>query len=111
MACDVITLVRQECKELNLTQQPKRTGSASARVMSGDKEKKRISSQAPNVFHPLRDMGIETTKKKNHDIDEFTSIEQYQENRHLTKPKQQHIENWLDETTFESSCKIICLMF
>jgi len=33
MACDLITLVRQECKEINLSQQPvKRTGSASARV-------------------------------------------------------------------------------
>lgn len=33
---------------------------------------------------------------KDHDIDEFAVIEQHQENRHLTKPKQQHIENWLD---------------
>jgi hypothetical protein len=36
MACDVITLVRQECKEINMIQQqqqqPKRVGSASARV-------------------------------------------------------------------------------
>ena len=37
MACDVITLVRQECKEINLIQQqqqqqPKRSGSALARV-------------------------------------------------------------------------------
>jgi len=36
MACDVITLVRQECKEINMIhqqqQQPKRSGSASIRV-------------------------------------------------------------------------------
>lgn len=35
MACDVITFVRQECKEINLVQQqqqPKRSGSALARV-------------------------------------------------------------------------------
>jgi hypothetical protein len=35
MACDVITLVRQECKEINLIQQQqqqKRSGSALARV-------------------------------------------------------------------------------
>jgi hypothetical protein len=37
MACDVITFVRQECKEIFLTQQQqqqKRSGSASARVRS-----------------------------------------------------------------------------
>jgi len=36
MACDVITLVRQECRTINMTQQqqqqPKRPGSASTRV-------------------------------------------------------------------------------
>lgn len=43
MACDVITFVRQECKEINLVQQqqqPKRSGSALARVCH---EKSRIS--------------------------------------------------------------------
>ncbi len=41
--------------------------------------------------------------KKDHDIDEFASNEQHHENRHLTMPKQQHIENWLDGSEFESS--------
>jgi len=43
-------------------------------------------------------MGLEITHKKNHDVDEFTSI-------HLPIPKQQHIENWLDGSEFEPSCK------
>ncbi len=55
-------------------------------------------AHAPAAFHPLRDMGLQATNKKDHDIDEFASIEQ---NRHLTKPKQQHIENWLDGSEFE----------
>ncbi|CAF3619917.1 unnamed protein product [Rotaria socialis] len=111
MACDVIALVRQQCKEINLIQQQqqqKRSGASSARLTNGDREKKRISSstQSPlgaNVFHPLRDMGLETSKKIDHDIDEFASIQKYHENHHLTMPKQQHIENWLDGSEFESS--------
>jgi hypothetical protein len=50
-------------------------------------------------------MSLETTNPKDHDIDEFASIQQHQENRHLTMPKQQHIENWLDGSEFQSSCK------
>ncbi|CAF1377122.1 unnamed protein product [Adineta steineri] len=108
MACDVITLVRQECKDINMIQQQqqqKRPGSNSARLANGIKEKKRISSstqqaQVSNVFHPLRDMSLETT---NHDIEEFATIQQHQGNHHLTMPKQQHIENWLDGSEFEVS--------
>lgn len=39
MACDVITLVRQECKTLNIVQpqQQKRSGSASTRVCDRSK--------------------------------------------------------------------------
>ncbi len=62
-------------------------------------------AHVPNTFHPLRDMGLETINKKDHDVDEFTSIQQHHENRHLTMPKQQHIENWLDGSEFEPSCK------
>jgi hypothetical protein len=57
-------------------------------------------AHVPTTFHPLRDMSLQTTNKKDHDIDEFASI---QENRHLTMPKQQHIENWLDGSEFEPS--------
>ncbi|UJR23332.1 hypothetical protein I4U23_026346 [Adineta vaga] len=101
MACDVITLVRQECKEINMIQQQKRSGSNSARVTNGNKERKRISSstqQGPvsNVFHPLRDMSLEAG---NHDIEEFTSVQSHR----LPMPKQQHIENWLDGSEFEPS--------
>jgi len=104
MACDVIALVRQECKEINMIHQ-KRTGSAVARV---DKEKKRISSTtASNTFHPLCDMGLKTTNKKDHDIDEFVSIKHHHENRHLTMPKQQRIESWLDGSEFEPSANQI----
>jgi hypothetical protein len=61
-------------------------------------------AHASNVYHPLRDMGLETSVKKDSDIDEFSS----HENRHLTMPKQQHIENWLDVSEFELSCKEFC---
>jgi hypothetical protein len=50
-------------------------------------------------------MGLETTNKKDHDIDEFTSIQHHHANQHLTMPKQQHIENWLDGSDFEPSGK------
>lgn len=53
-------------------------------------------AHAAPTFHPLRDMGLQISNKKDHDIDEFASI-------HLTKPKQQHIENWLDGSEFEPS--------
>jgi hypothetical protein len=62
-------------------------------------------AHSSNNFHPLRDMGLETTNKKDHDIDEFTSIQHHHANQHLTMPKQQHIENWLDGSEFEPSCK------
>ncbi|CAF4757070.1 unnamed protein product [Rotaria sp. Silwood1] len=111
MACDVITLIRQECKEINMIQQQqqqKRPGTSSARLANGDREKKRISSNTqqtsvPNSFHPLHDMGLELTNKKDHDIDELASIQKHHENHHLTMPKQQHIEKWLDGSEFESS--------
>lgn len=100
MACDVITLVRQECKEINLSQQPpKRTGSASARSTNSGTEKKRLSSnnhhhsQIPNTFQPLRDMSSQIPKKKvDHDVDEFASIDTHQQ-----------MENWFDEADFHSS--------
>jgi len=62
MCCDIISLVRQEYREIPLAQQPKRSGSASAR----DKQKRRIPSSSRrtdgsenNVFQPLRDMSLE----------------------------------------------------
>lgn len=56
-------------------------------------------THVPNTFHPLRDMGLEVTNKKDHDVDEFGFIEQHHDNRFLTTlPKQQHIENWLDDS-------------
>jgi hypothetical protein len=50
-------------------------------------------------------MSLQPANNKVHDIDEFAPVQQYQENRHLTLPKQQHIENWLDGSEFEPSCK------
>jgi hypothetical protein len=50
-------------------------------------------------------MSLQPANNKVHDIDEFAPVQQYQENRHLTMPKQQHIENWLDGSEFEPSCK------
>lgn len=48
-------------------------------------------------------MGLESTDKNDHDIEEFSSMQKYTDNHHLTMPKQQHIENWLDGSEFESS--------
>lgn len=55
-----------------------------------------------NVFHPLRDMSLEPNDANGHHADEFTVIPEYPsaENRHLTKPKQQHIESWLDGSEY-----------
>ncbi|CAF1517157.1 unnamed protein product [Adineta ricciae] len=101
MACDVIVLVRQECKEINMIQQQKRSGSNSARLTNGNKEKKRVSSSTqqgpvPNAFHPLRDMSLEAA---NHDVEQFASVQAH----NLSVPKKQHIESWLDGSEFESS--------
>ena len=52
---------------------------------------------APATFQPLRDMGLHSSKKTDQDFDEFGSVEPH----HLTMPKQQHIENWLDGSEFE----------
>lgn len=52
---------------------------------------------APAAFQPLRDMGLHSSKKTDHDFDEFGTVEPH----HLTMPKQQHIENWLDGSEFE----------
>jgi hypothetical protein len=51
-----------------------------------------------NVFHPLRDMSLEPSDGNGQYADEFTVIPEHSssESRHLTKPKQQHIESWLD---------------
>ena len=69
--------------------------------------------QIPNAFHPLRDMSLEGTAKKDPDLDEFTSMPPYSSNehRHLTMPKQQHIESWLDGSEFESSGKRCSSLF
>ena len=56
-------------------------------------------AHAPPTYQPLRDMGLHTSNKSNHDHEEFGSIQQH----HLTMPKQQHIENWLDGSEFEPS--------
>lgn len=50
------------------------------------------------AFQPLRDMGLHSSKRTDHEFDEFGSIEQH----HMTMPKQQHVENWLDGSEFES---------
>jgi len=78
MAYDIVILVRKECKNIN---QSKKSGSSSARVTNVDKEKKRISS---NVFHPLHDMGLETTV-----IDEFVSMERQHPDESLILPDDQ----------------------
>ena len=63
------------------------------------------TQHASNIFQPLRDMGLEMENRKNYDIDELVSNQKHHENHHLTMPKQQYIENWLDRSEFERLCK------
>ncbi|CAF1489529.1 unnamed protein product [Didymodactylos carnosus] len=116
MACDIISMIKNECKDTSQQQSQHIKRPVSTLVKTFDKDDKyskavSTSQQQFPTFYPLRDMGLEMNDNVNQQLQQQYAVnneqDHGQENQLLTLPQQKRIENWLNLSQFDHENNVI----